>query len=150
MFDPYNHKKLSKTKEVWKYVELKGIVRLRYKVSNTGKVFDELRREFLKVSYDEKTGFLKFSLRKINGTYKSFLAHRLMFEVFEPEKFKEAADKKWLLRHADGNVRNNDLDNIEPVPASVARRQRTQEISKLSDKKVIKGDVCYSVESGED
>lgn len=118
-------------RENWKEVKIFGIVQQRYMVSDTGKVYDKERGQFVQNDYDVKTGFTSVSLRTRSGRYRKFLMHRLVFEVFCPEEFKKAQEKKWLILHKDGNVRKNNLDNLEPAPASVVRQQRTHEISKL-------------------
>jgi hypothetical protein len=118
-------------RERWEYVKDNSIVKNRYKVSDKGRVFDEENERFLQPTFNMKTGFMSVSLRKRSGSYKNILMHRLVFQTFKPEEFKEAEAKKWLIKHDDGSVRKNHLTNLSAAPPSVVRKQRTQEISRL-------------------
>ena len=118
-------------REQWREVQIFGIVQQRYKVSDMGKVYDMEKSRFLEYSVDAKNGFMSVGLRKRNGTYKKFLLHRLVFEVFHPEAFAEAVSNKWQILHKDGNVRKNELSNLMAAPREIVRKQRTQEISRL-------------------
>ena len=117
--------------EEWQYVDILGIEKLRYMVSTLGNVFDTVTNRNLDASYDEKTGFAKVNLRTLRGNYKGFLIHNLVLQVFRPTKYKEAKKKKMQVVHLDGNIRNNELANLDFGTRQEARKQRTKNISKI-------------------
>lgn len=120
-----------KKEERWEFVDIIGIEKLRYQVSTLGNVVDIVAQRNLDAAYDVKNGFAKVNLRTLRGNYKSFMIHLLVLQVFKPKQFKEAKKNKFQAIHKDGNIRNNELDNLDFAPRSEVRRQRTKEISKL-------------------
>lgn len=96
-------------------VEHKTIFNGDYVVTVNGDVY----------SMKRKTGPHKMSLiRKASGTYqvtlkvkgksKSFRIHRLVYDIF----IGLPKDERHWIRHIDGDVRNNKLDNLISIPKS--------------------------------
>ena len=93
--------------EEWR--DVKGYEGL-YRVSNMGRVYSLRTHTFLSAYYREKNGWCGALVKLTkSGDKKYVLLPRIVMEAFRPE---EAAIKKQI-KHKDGNVRNNRLDNLE-------------------------------------
>lgn len=80
-----------------------------YEVSNTGKIRNKISNKFLKPKQD-KNGYFNLHLcRKEDGVFcrKDFRVHRLVALAFIPNP-----DGKAIVDHKDGNVINNNVDNL--------------------------------------
>lgn len=93
--------------EEWR--DVKGYEGL-YRVSNLGRVYSLRTHKCMAVFYRQyKWGESPLVKVSKNGTKKYISLPFTVMEAFRPE---EAATKK-VVRHKDGDVRNNRLDNLE-------------------------------------
>lgn len=88
----------------------------QYEVSNKGRVRNGKTKRILRTNLDEK-GRERLILYKGNKQYSRKI-HRLVADAF-CEKYYDGLD----VTHADGDVRNNDADNLEwRYRSDIARR----------------------------
>ena len=85
-----------------------------YYAHRNGKIYSNTTGAFLIPCGSKKNPYLRVSLKKKNTTvHKSFLVHRIVCELFNG-----AAPKgKAYVNHIDGNIFNNNADNLEWVSA---------------------------------
>ena len=87
-----------------------------YSVDSSGNVYSEKKggqmRPFHKKGRDGGKSYLRITLRK-NGATKKFFIHRLVAIAFVSNQ-----DGKPYVNHIDGNVFNNNSDNLEWVTQS--------------------------------
>ena len=97
--------------ETFKYIDnsiMNGIPFKRYSISNFGRVYDNYLKEFPSLGCDEN-GYL-FAPLYITGQIVKFPIHELVGHYFVPKyKFTK------ILRHIDGNIKNNFFMNLEWV-----------------------------------
>ena len=91
--------------EEWR--DVKGYEGL-YRVSNLGRVYSLRRHTFMTTENLESHSCVIVRLFKDGYLRKASLT-RVIMEAFKPE---EAARKR-IVKHKDGNFRNNALDNLE-------------------------------------
>ena len=85
----------------------------RYKISNTGKVYDLFSDRYLSISIDDG-GYRRVHIHTDNG-FKSVYLHRLVkieFDGFDNDPLKTQID------HIDCDKGNNYIDNLEWVTSS--------------------------------
>jgi hypothetical protein len=118
--------------EKWEVIDLIGVHRDRYEISTLGKVYDRFKSRFIEFRHDLKDGFARLTLAGSGGAgRKNFVLHNLMLQVFKPKEWEEAQAKKYLVKHKDGKIRNNDLDNLEFASRKEVMAQRKGEFSKI-------------------
>lgn len=91
-------------KEVWK--PIKGYEKL-YLISNNGRV-KSLRKNIIRKTNTDGSGYLKVEL--YNKSFKTLKIHRLVAEAFVPNPLN-----KNEVNHKDGNILNNNYQNLEWV-----------------------------------
>lgn len=79
-----------------------------FEVSNLGRIKNNKTNNLLKGKINLK-GYVEFCL-SINGNKKSFLGHRIIYEVF-----KGNIPDNYVINHIDGNKTNNKLENLEAI-----------------------------------
>lgn len=77
-----------------------------YKVTNTGKVWSNSRKRFLKPVID-KYGYVYFQLCNKTGHYKTCKLHRLVYEAF-----RGPLQPGYDVNHVDENKQNNNINNL--------------------------------------
>ncbi len=94
--------KYDETIEQWK-----NILDTIYLISNQGRVLNTITRKILQGKIAE-SGYREYCLT-INCKKKSFIAHRLVYSIFNPNENLD------IINHIDGNKLNNKLENLENI-----------------------------------
>ena len=87
----------------------------RYICSKDGRIFKVHRignRSYLCVPlkpYVDRQGYVEYVLTDIDGKKKHVLIHRVVAELFIPNRVKARTQ----VNHIDGNKQNNDVNNLE-------------------------------------
>lgn len=125
--------------EEWR--DVKGYEGL-YRVSNLGRVYSLRRHTFMVTENLESHSCVIVRLFKDGYLRKASLA-RIMMEAFKPE---EAARKR-IVKHKDGNFRNNSLDNLEFLKKNKVKREmaKRETVTRETAKK-HRGKAVYCVE----
>lgn len=97
--------------EVWKDIEMEGIIKGRYSVSNHGRVYCKKNDKYLKW-YDNGAGYKTVPLRGDDETdprdFKVRYVHRVVAIHFLSNE-----ENKPTVNHKDYNKENNHVDNLE-------------------------------------
>ena len=101
--------------EEWR--DVKGYEGL-YRVSNLGRVYSLRRHTFIVTENLESRSQTIVRLFK-DGCLRKVTLPRIVMEAFRPE---EAAKKK-VVKHKDGDFRNNALDNLEFLKRDKVKRE---------------------------
>lgn len=86
--------------------EIKGFE--NYKIDRDGRIANFKTGRFLKIQKNKK-GYNCVQLSG-NGKLKSFLIHRLVYELFKGEIAEDLE-----INHIDGDKNNNSIDNLEAI-----------------------------------
>ena len=89
--------------EIWKQYK-----NTTFMISNKGRIRNTKTNNILKGKIT-KDGYLEWCL-SINGKKSSYLAHRLIYEVFIGE-----LQENYVINHIDGNKLNNCIENLEQI-----------------------------------
>lgn len=91
--------------EIWKPIVMKYII--NYEVSNFGNVRNAISKRLFKLK-PCKLGYISVVLRDIFGNYISVQVDQLVANTFIDNN-----DNKTSVKHLDGNILNNKIDNLE-------------------------------------
>lgn len=96
--------------EVWKKVNIKGVRRNSYRVSNMGRVYSLISNQFMN-PIKKSTGYYCIKLRmEEESKAKQFFVHRIVALAFI---HNDDPDFKIQVNHIDGNKANNTVSNLE-------------------------------------
>ena len=84
-----------------------------YQITEDGKIFSKYKNKFLK-GFINSAGYHIFNLKKSNGSYKCFLAHRLVAQTY----ISQPPSPKHEINHKDHIKLNNHHSNLEWVTHS--------------------------------
>jgi len=80
----------------------------RYKISNNGDIYSNYSKKNLKTRIQNSS--MRVSLRNKNGKNANLYIHRLVYQIF-----KGNIPKNKYVSHIDGNVNNNNVNNLKLI-----------------------------------
>lgn len=114
----------------------------RYEIDTNGNVYSLVqkvsRRKYILKQYQNENGYMKVNLYDLNGKCKKKYVHRLVAAAFilNPEN-------KPNVNHKDGNVKNNNVENLEwctqseNIKHAVKLGRHVDNISKWNNRKRV-------------